>query len=57
MDTPVQRTFSRGWESIFFFSEVAMIVMTVFGTTYSDGMVNPAEDRATYDKINLAATE
>ena len=34
-----------------------MIVLTVVGTSYGEGMVNNGSNKAEYDKINLAATE
>jgi len=34
-----------------------MIVLTVFGTKYGDGMINTGEDQAKYDAINRAASE
>jgi hypothetical protein len=33
-----------------------MIILTVVGTSYGEGMVNSGSNKAEYDKINLAAT-
>ncbi len=34
-----------------------MIVLTVVGTTYGEGMTNNGTNKAEYDEKNLAATE
>jgi hypothetical protein len=34
-----------------------MIVLTVIGTTYGEGMINDGEDKTKYDALNKAASD
>ena len=47
--------YSRGWETFFFLSEIAMIVMYIFGTRYEEGAQGYSDNDADFAKENEAA--
>jgi hypothetical protein len=40
--------YSRGWETIFYLSEVGMILLYIFGTRYEDGAQGYATNEADF---------
>jgi ammonium transporter Rh len=52
-----EREYGRGWETFFFLTELAMIVLFIVGSRYEDGVQSYATNEEDFANENLKATE